>query len=416
MIPINTSWKNKKFEEIVSNIKEVVDPSKNKKEIYIGLEHIEENTGKLLSKGKSTDTTSLKNKFQRGHILFGKLRPYLKKFFFANVDGYCSTEILVFQAKSELVINQYVFYLCQTDDFISYCISGSEGTKMPRVSWKNIKNFSCYIPPLPEQKKIAAILSSVDRVIETTQDAIAQLQIVKRGLMQQLLTKGIPGWHKEYKDTKLGDIPTNWNIISLGKCLQNTPQNGLYKPESSYGKGYFIVRIDRFQDGDILQEQKFQRIDLEKEELKVFALNEKDLVINRVNSISHLGKTAIVGHLKESTVFESNMMRLSCNKDILSPQYAIKMLCSKEVRRQLLSKAKKAVAQASINQQDVQSLLVKLPPLPEQSKIADILTSIDKRIEAEEAKKAQVEIIKKGLMQQLLTGKIRVKIDAEVGK
>lgn len=100
----------------------------------------------------------------------------------ANFDGYCSTEILVFDVQKELVINFYIFYLCQTESFISYCISGSEGTKMPRASWKNIKNFSFFLPPLTEQKKIAAILSSVDRVIETTTDEIAQLQKIKQGI------------------------------------------------------------------------------------------------------------------------------------------------------------------------------------------------------------------------------------------
>jgi type I restriction enzyme S subunit len=122
-----------------------------------------------------------------------------------------------------------------------------------------------------------------------------------------------------------------------------------------------------------------------------------------------LGKNAIISNLKEVTVFESNMMRIQINDRNFVPDYVFRWLNTEKSRNHMRISAKRAVAQSSINQNDVQSLLVPLPPLPVQQKIAEILSSLDAKIQAEERKKRSLESIFKTLLELLMTGKIRVK-------
>ena len=116
------------------------------------------------------------------------------------------------------------------------------------------------MPPLPEQRKIAAILSSVDDAIEKTQAVIDQVQAVKRGLMQELLTRGLPGRHTRFKQTEIGEIPESWELLSLGQLIDDGPNNGLYRPQQEYGEGTPIVRIDAFDNGDQLRRPQLRRV------------------------------------------------------------------------------------------------------------------------------------------------------------
>jgi type I restriction enzyme S subunit len=91
-------------------------------------------------------------------------------------------------------------------------------TTIAHLPKERLEKLSVTLPPLPEQKKIAAVLSSVDAAIEKTEAVIAQLQVVKKAMMEQLLTKGLPGRHTRFKQTELGEIPEEWEVVSLGSA------------------------------------------------------------------------------------------------------------------------------------------------------------------------------------------------------
>jgi len=154
---------------------------------YIGLEHINQKLGTINGIGNSNDTLSQKSYFKKGEILFGKLRPYLRKFYLANIDGVCSTEILVIQAK-ENILNTFLFQIIQTESFIEHSVSKVFGTKMPRTSWNILQEFKMVLPPLKEQTKIANILTKADKKLEVLRAKKAKYEELKVGLMQKLLT------------------------------------------------------------------------------------------------------------------------------------------------------------------------------------------------------------------------------------
>jgi type I restriction enzyme S subunit len=132
---------------------------------YIGLEHISQGQLSLLGYGKSEDVVSAKFKFRKGDILFGKLRPYFRKVVIAPFDGVCSTDIWVVRARDG-IDQRYLFYWMASEDFIEAVSRASEGTKMPRAQWEFAERIQQQIPPLPEQRAIAAVLGALDDEIQ----------------------------------------------------------------------------------------------------------------------------------------------------------------------------------------------------------------------------------------------------------
>jgi type I restriction enzyme S subunit len=130
---------------------------------------------------------STKNRFVAGQILFGKLRPYLRKYARPEFDGVCSSEIWVFSANEDICDSSYLFYFVQSEEFISSA-SISSGTKMPRADWGLVSEVVFALPSIAEQHRIAEVLAACDRELDLLARKRDALQRQKRGLMQQLLT------------------------------------------------------------------------------------------------------------------------------------------------------------------------------------------------------------------------------------
>jgi len=148
------------------------------------LEHIEQATGRILSSVSSRAQNSIKTVAKTGDVLFGKLRPYLRKFAFAEQDIVCSSEIWAF-IPSEVVLPKYLYYLVQTEHFLRVA-NISSGTKMPRAEWANIEKEPFDIPCLSVQEKIVAIMETIDKKICVSGDTLSSLSRIKNGLLQQL--------------------------------------------------------------------------------------------------------------------------------------------------------------------------------------------------------------------------------------
>lgn len=179
------------------------------------------------------------------------------------------------------------------------------------------------------------------------------------------------------------------NLIKLSKIINRTNscfQNVIYKPAEGYAaEGIKIVRINDYNNTGIKYFGKLKRIKLSKTEIDRYSLRHNDILINRVNSLSHIGKSCIIDEVEGCMVFESNMIRLRLsNESVLLPKYIFILLNSSRARDYFRKIAKPAVAQASINQEDIKSLTVFLPSLAQQNSISDILSTWDQAIEKTE--------------------------------
>ncbi|GAA5187132.1 restriction endonuclease subunit S [Ferrimonas gelatinilytica] len=201
-------------------------------------------------------------------------------------------------------------------------------------------------------------------------------------------------------------VPNGWSKKKLGQILPQPYKNGIYKSADLYGSGTEILRINDFNNEGEVTSGQLSLVQLSESEVRGYVLNKGDVVVNRVNSLTHLGKSVLWSD-DSSPVYESNMMRIQVEGADITPEFLARVLQSKPSRTFFQRVAKRAVAQASISQQDVKSLPILLPPVAEQRKIAKILASWDKAIATTECLIANSQQQKKALMQQLLTGKKR---------
>jgi len=295
------------------------------------------------------------------------------------------------------------------------------GSTFLEVNKRDTERLEVLVPPdSSNQHHIAKILTTVDEAIEQTEALIAKTQQIKAGLMHDLFTRGVTAdgqlrppreeAPQLYKKSPLGWIPKEWVSKDFGSLLNGTPQNGLYKPMSEYGDtGVSIVRIDSFYDGVLLAMDTLRRLRIGPSELQTYGLATGDILVNRVNSIDYVGKSAIVPALQEAVVFESNIMRIRVKSDTITPEFTIRWLCCGKAMTHFRSRAKSAVAQASINQHDVRCLLVPLPRIEEQQKINAIASAIEETLDQNQEELNMLNRIKHGLMQDLLTGRVEVK-------
>ena len=172
------------FAELASRRSEKYDPRSGEQMPCVELEHIEQETGRIIGSIPSTQQSSIKCVCKAGDTLFGKLRPYLRKYAFVKKDMVCSSEIWSL-VPSEAIIPEYLFYLVQTDEFIKIA-NISSGTKMPRAEWSNIEKSVFTVPSKGVQAKIVQTLRGLDSRILDAIDMLDELHFLKRGLMQQL--------------------------------------------------------------------------------------------------------------------------------------------------------------------------------------------------------------------------------------
>jgi type I restriction enzyme S subunit len=239
-------------------------------------------------------------------------------------------------------------------------------------------------PPLPEQKKIASILTSVDEVIEKTESQIAKLQDLKTGMMQELLTKGIgPGGapHTEFKDSPVGRIPVGWEVITLGELAalkrghditKSTMVAGCYPVVSSSGiSGYH----------------------------NEFTSKGPNVVVGRKGSIGTV-------HYMENDFWAHDTSLYVTNFFGNNEKFVFYKFSSMD-----LGQYGTKSGSPSLNRNDIHPLKIPVPPLGEQIRISEILSNFDTTSTLKLDNLKKLKAVKKALMQDLLTGKVRVKTD-----
>ena len=182
-------WVAKSFGDVVAPRKERVDPRNNGPfDFCIELEHIASTTGSLLGHTIAGDGASIKSVFSSGDVLFGKLRAYLRKYWRADCEGVCSTEIWVFRPKGGELLAEFLYHIVCTNNFIE-AASNSYGTHMPRSDWNIVKELEVKLPPTKaEQTAIATVLSDMDAELAALEARREKTRALKQGMMQQLLT------------------------------------------------------------------------------------------------------------------------------------------------------------------------------------------------------------------------------------
>ncbi len=222
-------------------------------------------------------------------------------------------------------------------------------------------------------------------------------------------------WKSKYQEpaepdtSALPDLPDGWCWTAVDALVVSGPQNGLYMPHGKYGSGQPILRIDDYQADASRTSRELQRVQVSQADFERYGLHEGDMVVNRVNSPSHLGKTLAVEARHLPAMFESNMMRFEVATGVM-PRFLQAYFSSVSGKAKLIANAKWAVNQASINQKDVERTVVPLPPQPEQERIVG---EIDRLLSAAatvatnvSADKARIARLRQSILKWAFEGKL----------
>lgn len=302
--------------------------------------------------------------------------------------------VSVLRANRDRVVPRYLYHWFSSPRIQTTVRSfGRQTTNISNLDVKRCLKMPISLPSLEEQKEIAEVLDEADALRAKRRAAIALLDDLAKSVFLDMF--GSPTRN-----------PHDWPEGPLAEFIVDGPQNGLYKAASYYGRGTPIVRIDAFYDGAITDINSLKRVELSEVERQRFALSAGDILINRVNSLEYLGKSALVPDVAETTVFESNMMRFEVDEKAISPKFLVQLLQSRSIKSQILSSAKNAVNQSSINQKDVGALRIFVPPIELQHAYVKRLEMVDRCKVAAFGQLAKLDDLFGSLQQRAFQGEL----------
>lgn len=296
-------------------------------------------------------------------------------------------------------------------DFIYWLLSNhtsklkslAQGSTIKGLLRKEIENLKLPRPPLPEQHRIAEILATADTAIRKVDDAIAKTERLKMGVMQELLTKGIG--HEEFKDTEIGRIPREWRVTTLrSECAVGTGGTPSRKHPEYFGGTVPWIKTTEVNYNTIMETGEcITELGLQNSNAKIYPAG--TLIIAMYGQGVTRGKCAILG--MDAAMNQACAAVTPKNDNTTHVKY-LQYWC--QFKYDQIRNLGQGANQSNLNLSVVSSMRFPLPPISEQHRIAEIIRTIDKKLELERKRKEKLERIKKSLMNELLTGKKRVTI------
>ena len=311
-------------------------------------------------------------------------------------------------------INPKFVYFCLQQMYEMGVTAGmqSQTTGIRNLDWKQYVKVSLPQPSPDEQTAIANILSKVDEAIASVQGSITAAERLKKSLMQNLLTgrmKPDGTLRKEdefYMDEKFGKVPMGWEVKRIDE-IADFVQYGLNQASSETGN-IPMFRMNNIVNGE-MQNYPLVYVNLNDTALCQYKLEKGDILFNRTNSMDLVGKVGIF-KLEGDYVFASYLIRIRVSKDN-NPYFFNYALNSYPIQCSLRSKATPAVSQANINSKSLRVTSILIPTeKQEQDEIVSKIERIELEISNKQQKIATLERLKKSLMQNLLTGRVKVNV------
>lgn len=378
----------------------------------LDLEDIEKDTGRIVNRCLASARTIVGDKvrFQKGQVLYSKLRPYLKKVLVAPDDGICSSEIVPFSMYGQIDA-QYIVYVL-TSPHVDYIINSvTYGVKMPRVGTETMINLLIPLPPLAEQKRIVAQIEELLPYIDRYEQAWSRLEDFNRrfpvDMQKSILQTAIQGKLVEQRPEegtgeelyqqiqqekqrliKAGvikrekplpeitedeipfDIPEGWKWVRLEEILHTIGTGKSIKCDESVpdDKKAGIVKVSSVTWGEFAQEESKTCLS-ESNWVDAYAIHPGDFLISRANTKKLVGACVIVRNITKRLMLSDKILRITFS-ELISKEYVLQCLRSPVVRVQIEATATgTSDSMKNIAQNDIRKFCIPLPPLAEQKRI-----------------------------------------------
>jgi type I restriction enzyme S subunit len=375
---------------------------------YIGedlyLQHGAKNISKL---GLANSSSKL---VPKGNLLIGT-RVGVGKVAINTLDIAISQDLTALILDQEKAISEFAAYVIRTELVQERFRAGGRGTTIKGIPRDDLKQIPIPLPPLPEQRRIAHVLNTIQRQIAAQAALIAATREVKRSLMQRLFTYGPGPEPAPTKETEIGEVPEHWGIgianelcEKIVDCPHTTPK--------FHSAGILVVRNFNIKDGRLkLDPPSYTSEEEYWERVKRAVPQEGDILFSREAPI---GEACLIPPDTKLSLGQRTML-LRVDPTKLNNAFLVYTLYSENIKQMMLSMATGVTAK-HLNVGDVRRLKIPLPPLPEQNEIAHILTTADGKIAAEEQRQAALQELFKSMLHQLMTGQIRLQASLQTSE
>ena len=359
----------------------------------------------------ANEAPSRARKFVRkGDVIFATIRPYLKQIakIPEHLDGQiCSTAFCVLRANPSFADPDFIFQAVSSDAFVQRVCEYQTGSNYPAVSDTVVTDQKIVIPPIPEQHRIAVVLATVDEAISSTNSLIEAIEAVEVVIAESLFSslhesKSI---NHDTGDAGPGDI---WPTVTLAEILSEKLTAGYSGLETQDEDGVNCLTLSAVTNNDIsLRHTK--KIVADRARVSDIWIRKDDIFIERSNNYDLVGLSSIYEGDEPFAIFPDLLIRVRVDTEMARPKFVARYLRSKSIRSYFARYAKgTSGSMKKIDQRIVSDVRIPLPPLAEQRRIVDIFSTLDDRLALERAERDRLVVLKKGLMQVLLTGKVRV--------
>ena len=353
---------------------------------YVGLENIDEDKLRLNSVGNSSDVESNKYRFKSGDTLFGKLRPYFRKVVKPDFDGICSTDIWVIRPKKN-ADKGFLFYFFANKELVEISTSSSSGTRMPRADWDFLSQTVWNIPPLPEQKAIAEVLSSLDDKIDLLHRQNKTLENIAQTLFRQwFVEEADEGWERK----PLDEIANYLNGLA---CQKYPPQNENDKLP--------VLKIKELKDG-INNTSDWVSSEIDKK----YIVELGDVIF------SWSGSLVIKMWDGENCVLNQHLFKIESNK---YPKWFYYLWTNHHMEKFIKIAESKATTMGHIKRSDLSSSLALTPPDSGLQWMNKTMNPLLERVVANYKKICTIENLRDAFLPKLMDGKIRLKKEVPHG-
>lgn len=390
MIQIKTpyGWNRKKLSEIARIDRKNIKPESIKPgTFYIGLEHINKDGSfgdfQAINPG---ELSSNKFYFEKNHILYGKLRPYLKKIARPEISGICSTDIIPILPTLD-IDRDFLFYYLRQPKCIDLATVRSSGANLPRISPKTLGDFPIVFPPIAEQKRIAAILDKADAVRRKRREAIRLTEELLRSVFLDMF-----GVQHEYPVLPLGDLCS----VKGGKRL---PKG---EPLVTENTGFPYIRAGNLKNGTVTGEICFITKSV-REKIKRYTISSKDVYITIVGA--YIGDVGIIPDYLDGANLTENAAKLVLKSQKITNTFLSNFLRSDLGQKQIKSKIK-ATGQPKFALFRIEELLIPTAPITKQERFESVAQSIKNKLRAEKSSYQESEDLFNSLLQRAFTGNL----------
>jgi type I restriction enzyme S subunit len=362
-----------RFEQIVFNSTEKKKPTEEDKYTYLGLEHLDSGSLHVTRYGSDVAPIGEKLIMSEGDVLFGKRRAYQKKVAIAPFDGIFSAHGMVLRPKEEVIDKNFFPFFISSDYFLDAAIKISVGSLSPTINWRDLKELEFELPEMDKQRELAKVLWAMDATKNSYQKLLVKTdELVKSQFIEM------------FGDPKSN--PMNWKFAPLTDAVLLL-RNGANIKQGVIPGGYPITRIETIADRTVDRNRMGYAGITDLSNYESYILKNNDILMSHINSIKHMGKSAIYQALPDEQIIHGmNLLCLRPNPDLVEPLYLYRYFRLDYFYEQVLSITKPAVNQASMTASDLGALKIIYPPIELQRQYCQFVRQSDKsKIQLEQA-------------------------------